>query len=94
MTLRKHTQVSVVNNSTCGSLYFWSYTPWISNDFFEFLDVAMLESFIILIGLVGRSCYMSKLLTSIVFQVSSLQVSQVSLFSHKVASVACCSQVS
>ena len=28
MKLRKHIQVSVVKNSTCGSLYFWSYTPW------------------------------------------------------------------
>jgi hypothetical protein len=28
MTLRKHIQVYVVNNSTCGSLYFGSYTPW------------------------------------------------------------------
>jgi hypothetical protein len=26
--LRKHIQVSVVKNSSCGSLYFWSYTPW------------------------------------------------------------------
>jgi hypothetical protein len=26
--LRKHSQVSVVKNSSCGSLYFWSYTPW------------------------------------------------------------------
>jgi hypothetical protein len=26
--LRKHIQVSVVKNSACGSLYFWSYTPW------------------------------------------------------------------
>jgi hypothetical protein len=26
--LRKHIQVSMVNNSACGSLYFWSYTPW------------------------------------------------------------------
>jgi hypothetical protein len=26
--VRKHTQVSVVKNSSCGSLYFWSYTPW------------------------------------------------------------------
>jgi hypothetical protein len=28
MTLRKHIQVSMVKNSACGSLYFWSYTPW------------------------------------------------------------------
>jgi hypothetical protein len=28
ITLRKHTQVFVVKNSPCGSLYFWSYTPW------------------------------------------------------------------
>jgi hypothetical protein len=28
MPLRKHTQVSVVKNSSCGSLYFVSYTPW------------------------------------------------------------------
>jgi hypothetical protein len=28
MQVRKHIQVSVVKNSTCGSLYFWSYTPW------------------------------------------------------------------
>ena len=28
MPLRKHIQVYVVNNSACGSLYFWSYTPW------------------------------------------------------------------
>jgi hypothetical protein len=26
--LRKHIQVSVVQISACGSLYFWSYTPW------------------------------------------------------------------
>ena len=26
--LRKHIQVFVVKNSACGSLYFWSYTPW------------------------------------------------------------------
>jgi hypothetical protein len=26
--LRKHTQVSMVKNSACGSLYFGSYTPW------------------------------------------------------------------
>ena len=26
--LRKHTQVSVVKKSSCGSLYFGSYTPW------------------------------------------------------------------
>jgi hypothetical protein len=28
MTLRKHIQVLVVKNSSCGSLYFWRYTPW------------------------------------------------------------------
>jgi hypothetical protein len=28
MPLRKHTQVSVVKASACGSLYFGSYTPW------------------------------------------------------------------
>jgi hypothetical protein len=28
MKLRKHIQVSVVKNSSCGSLYFWRYTPW------------------------------------------------------------------
>jgi hypothetical protein len=28
MQVRKHIQVSVVNNSSCGSLYFGSYTPW------------------------------------------------------------------
>jgi hypothetical protein len=28
MKVRKHIQVSVVKNSSCGSLYFWSYTPW------------------------------------------------------------------
>jgi hypothetical protein len=28
MPLRKHIQVSVVKNSACGALYFWSYTPW------------------------------------------------------------------
>jgi hypothetical protein len=28
MPLRKHIQVSVVKNSSCGSLYFWSYTLW------------------------------------------------------------------
>jgi hypothetical protein len=28
MKVRKHIQVSVVTNSTCGSLYFGSYTPW------------------------------------------------------------------
>jgi hypothetical protein len=26
--LRKHIQVSMVKNSSCGSLYFWRYTPW------------------------------------------------------------------
>jgi hypothetical protein len=26
--LRKHIQVSMVKNSACVSLYFWSYTPW------------------------------------------------------------------
>jgi hypothetical protein len=24
----KHIQVSMVKNSACGSLYFWSYTMW------------------------------------------------------------------
>ena len=28
MKLRKHIQVSVVKNSSCGSLYFWIYTLW------------------------------------------------------------------
>ena len=42
----------------------------------------------------GEIYYTSKLLTSIVSQVSSLQRSQVSHFAHKVASVVCCSQVS
>jgi hypothetical protein len=28
MQVRKHIQVSVVKNSSCGSLYFGSYTPW------------------------------------------------------------------
>jgi hypothetical protein len=28
MQVRKHSQVSVVKNSYCGSLYFGSYTPW------------------------------------------------------------------
>jgi hypothetical protein len=28
MPLRKHTQVSLVKNSTCGLLYFGSYTLW------------------------------------------------------------------
>ena len=28
MKVIKHTQVSVVKNSVCGSLYFGSYTPW------------------------------------------------------------------
>jgi hypothetical protein len=28
MQVRKHIQVSLVNNSSCGSLYFWSYTLW------------------------------------------------------------------
>jgi hypothetical protein len=28
MQLRKHIQVSVVKNPSCGSFYFWSYTPW------------------------------------------------------------------
>jgi hypothetical protein len=28
MPLRKNIQVSVVKNSTCGSFYFGSYTPW------------------------------------------------------------------
>jgi hypothetical protein len=26
--LRKNIQVSMAKNSACGSLYFWSYTPW------------------------------------------------------------------
>ena len=28
LQVRKHIQVSMVKNSACGSLYFWSYTPW------------------------------------------------------------------
>jgi hypothetical protein len=28
MSLIKHIQVSMVKNSSCGSLYFWIYTPW------------------------------------------------------------------
>jgi hypothetical protein len=28
MQVRKHIQVSVVKNSSCGSLYFGSYTMW------------------------------------------------------------------
>jgi hypothetical protein len=28
MPLGKHIQVFVVKKSTCGSLYFWRYTPW------------------------------------------------------------------
>jgi hypothetical protein len=28
MKVRQHIQVSVKKNSACGSLYFWSYTPW------------------------------------------------------------------
>jgi hypothetical protein len=28
MPLRKHIQVSMVRNSSCGLLYFLSYTPW------------------------------------------------------------------
>jgi hypothetical protein len=28
MPLRKQTQVSMVTNSSCGSLYFWSHTLW------------------------------------------------------------------
>jgi hypothetical protein len=28
MPLRKHTQIYVVKNSACGSLYFGSYTLW------------------------------------------------------------------
>jgi hypothetical protein len=28
MKVRKHIQVSVVKNLSCGSLYFGSYTPW------------------------------------------------------------------
>jgi hypothetical protein len=28
MQVRKHIQVSVVKNSSCGSFYFGSYTPW------------------------------------------------------------------
>jgi hypothetical protein len=28
MQVIKHIQVSVVKNSSCGSLYFGSYTPW------------------------------------------------------------------
>jgi hypothetical protein len=28
MKVRKHIQVSMVKNSSCGSLYVWSYTPW------------------------------------------------------------------
>jgi hypothetical protein len=27
-SLRKHIQVSVIQISACGSLYFWSYTLW------------------------------------------------------------------
>jgi hypothetical protein len=48
-----------------------------------------------LINIAEYVCYTSKLLTLIVSQVSSLQLLQVSHFvAHKVASVACCSQVS
>jgi hypothetical protein len=28
MQMRQHIQVSVVENSSCGSLYFGCYTPW------------------------------------------------------------------
>jgi hypothetical protein len=28
MKVRQHIQVSLVQNSACGSLYFWSYTLW------------------------------------------------------------------
>jgi hypothetical protein len=28
MKVRKHIQVSMEKISSCGSLYFWSYTPW------------------------------------------------------------------
>jgi hypothetical protein len=28
MPLRKHIQVYVVKKLSCGSFYFWSYTPW------------------------------------------------------------------
>jgi hypothetical protein len=28
MPVRKHIQVYLVKNLSCGSLYFWSYTPW------------------------------------------------------------------
>jgi hypothetical protein len=28
MPLTKHIQVYLVKNSSCGSLHFWSYTPW------------------------------------------------------------------
>jgi hypothetical protein len=28
MPLTKHIQVSMIKTSTCGSLYFWIYTPW------------------------------------------------------------------
>ena len=28
MQVRKHIQVSLVQKSACGSLYFWSYTLW------------------------------------------------------------------
>ena len=28
MKVRKHIQVSLVQNSACASLYFWSYTLW------------------------------------------------------------------
>jgi hypothetical protein len=28
MQVRKTIQVFVVKNSSCGSLYFWIYTPW------------------------------------------------------------------
>jgi hypothetical protein len=28
MSLRKHIQVVVIKISSCGSLHFWSYTPW------------------------------------------------------------------
>jgi hypothetical protein len=27
-SLRKHIQVAVIKISSCGSFYFWSYTPW------------------------------------------------------------------
>jgi hypothetical protein len=57
-------------------------------------SISVISSYILTSYFGGQSVTHKKILTLIVSQVLSLQRSQVSHFAHKVASVACCSQVS